>query len=264
MLFVFCDFFISICRKNEEEDLRKVQKYSEEKLDKELRKLGYPEDFISIMPVEQKHDIVDSEPVSYGGGEKKEFYFDENGVLKESKSGDISIMGTIPLADLTIFNNKSYLGVINGRKTYRIYVNWQWNKIPFYQYKDKVALSYNDEFRTRISNNGNYSCRSYMKNNAGTTIASTDCYGRPSEISYGGASWYYDHDKYDYTQSGFAQMDIETKDATNPTGGAIILSHYYHKTGFPGSLSLNIGYASISVSSGSNYNLAATQHAFNY
>jgi hypothetical protein len=233
-------------------------------IEKKLFELGFPEEYIKMMELEQMQEIINSNPVQFSGGEKVDYFFDEKGELQELNPGTISLMGTIPRADLTLYNGKTYLGTFNGRKTYAIYVNWQWHKRPVFQYVDKVGLSYNDQFQTRVSNNGAYSCRSYTKKRDGSTASSTNCYGRPSEISYGGAAWNYNHDKNDYNNSGWAQMHIETKSTKNSSGTGIVLSKYFHKTGFPGSLGVSIKYVSIGINSGSSYNTASAQHSWYY
>jgi hypothetical protein len=242
-----------------------VKPNTEKKLDTKLKKLGFPDEYISILPLEQKQDIIESDPVGFGGFEKTDFYLDENGQMQEIKQDEISIMGTIPKADMTLWNGRSDLGYINGRKTYRIYVNWEWHISPWFGYEDKIALSYNDEFQTRVSNNGNYTCKSYVKSTDSNYSKTTDCFGRPSEITFGGAAWNYDI-AYggQMLNSGWAMMDIESKKNNKPSGTGIILSKYYHKTGVSGSIGLSIGYVSISVSSGSGYDEAAAQSSWNY
>ena len=90
----------------------------------------------------------------------------------------------------------------------------------------------------------------------------TNCYGQPADISYGGAAWYYDIKLGDINY-GWVAMDIETK-KTNTTGSTILLAKYYHKVGIAGGIGLNIGYASITVSSGSNYHCATKQSSWSY
>lgn len=64
---------------------------------------------------------------------------------------------------------------------------------------------------------------------------------------------------------GIASMDIETKKSNWPTGqSAVTVSKYFHKKGIPGSIGLSIGYVSISVISGSNYDEASAQQAWNF
>ncbi|AXI00544.1 hypothetical protein DV702_12925 [Sporosarcina sp. PTS2304] len=239
-------------------------KYDDEEINKQLKELGATDEYISMIPLEQKLDIINSNPKSFSV-EKTDYYIDSNGDLQEIETGGVQTQKTIGTSDLSLFNGKSDLGYMNGRKTYRVYVNWEWYKATAFNFVDKIGLSYSDNFQTRVANNGRYQCKAYSKNiNTGTT-ETTDCYGRPSEITFGGAAWNHDV-KFGaaWRNSGYAQMDIETKSSKTPSGTGILLSKYLHKTGSPGSLGVSIKYVSISVSSGSGYDEAASQTSWNF
>lgn len=233
-------------------------------IDEQLKELGAPDDFISTMPLEQKLDIINSNPESLIV-EKKEFYFDSNGVLQEKEPGTVAPMDTIDKEDLRLYTSRSDLGYQNGRKTYRIYLNWEWLKPTVFNYTDTVALSYNDIFKSRASNNGNYQCKSYHKNLNTNHTSTTDCGGRPADISFAGAYWHYDV-KFGnaWRNYGYAQMDIETKRDDNPSGYGHIIGKYYHKIGFPGSIGVTIGYVEITANSSTGFDEAATQSTWNF
>jgi len=237
---------------------------NEEEINKQLKELGATDEYIEIITLEQKLDIINSNPESFSV-ERTDFQVDSNGQIQEIKKGDIKARGTITPSDLSLFNGKSDLGYIDGKKTYRIYVNWEWYKATVFNYTDKIALSYNDQFQTRVSNNGRYQCAAYSTNTNTNKTETTNCGGRPSEISFGGAGWNHDV-KFGagWRNSGYAQMDIETKSSNNPSGSLIVLSKYLHKTGFSGALGVNIKYVSISVETGSGYDEAAAQGSWDY
>lgn len=241
----------------------------EGKLDAKLVELGYPDELLSIMDYNQKFDIVSSKPVKFSGYEKTDFIFNENGDLEELPTpgeDGISVMATIPTADLSLYNSRNTLGTFNGRDTYCIYANWNWKIDPFFTYKDKIGFSYSDNFQTRASNNGGYYCQNdALIGSLSKLLERNTCSGRLSEISLGGAAWGFDiYGGATVRNKGYAQMDIETKDNTSPTGTAITLSKYYHKKGVSGSLGVSIGYVSISINSGSNYDEAAVQSSWYY
>lgn len=229
-----------------------------EELNNELKQLGFSDQIVLEMPLDQKQYIISKNPVGLFNLETHDFYISENGEMREINSDEYSTFKTIPTADLTMTTSVIDLGRISGRQTYTLIYQWSWKKTTAFAWTDRVALSYNDEFQTRISTNGAYSCRS-SSYRAGSTLppTGTNCGGRPADVTYGGASWNYDV-KLGDINSGWVTMDIETK-ATNKSGSLITLAKYYHKTGLPGSLGLNIGYASIDVTSGSGYDEAASQ-----
>lgn len=232
-----------------------------QQLDKKLRKIGYPDELISIIHLEQKQDIVASNPVEFAGYEKQAFYYDENGKLQKIDSS-VSPMSNIDKADLYFVISKTYLGTFGGRKTFRIYLDWKWNIKTFYNWEDKIALSYNDVFQTRVSTNGNYYCQHYTGAFGGTVYPADNCGGAPADISFGGASWYVD--KHSGADEGYVAMDIETKATNNPPITGIILGKYVHKTGFDGGIGLTIKYVEITVTNSGGYDELATQHSFYY
>lgn len=234
--------------------------YTLEGLNNELKQIGFPENIISEMPLEDKQHIIGKNPVGLFSIETQEFSIDENGEMKEIKAnkGEYGPFATIPTTDLKMTTSVVDLGRISGRQTYTLYYQWDWKKTTSFAWTDRVALSYNDEFQTRISNNGDYYCRSSAYREGSTLPpTSTNCGGRTADATFGGASWNYDM-KLGDLNSGVVSMDIETK-ALNKSGNLITLAKYYHKKGVPGSLGLSIGYATISVISGSNYDEAASQ-----
>lgn len=248
-----------------DQDFSKDKLLSIEKIDNELKQIGIPNDLLSEISFEKKQSIISENPIGFYTLASKEFYIDESGEMKEliKNSDEYTTYKTIPRADLKMTTSVINYGRIKGRQTYTLIYQWSWQKTTSFAWTDRVALSYNDEFQTRIDNNGDYRCSS-TSYKEGSTLPPlhTDCGGRLADVTFGGASWNYDI-KLGELNSGTVTMDIETK-ATNKPGNLITLAKYYHKTGFPGGLSLNIGYNSISVTSGSGYDEVAEQGTKSY
>lgn len=243
--------------------IKDIQLMTNDELNNELNKLGLLDNFVSRMPLDQKQYLLSKNPVGFSVLETTDFYFNENGELTEINPEGYSTYGTIPVSDLTMSISAADLGRYNGRKTYTIFYTWNWNKTTVFNYTDKVALSYNDEFQTRVSNNGGYTCSSGSRREGSTLPpTSSNCSGRTADISYGGAAWFYDVKSGDINY-GWVGMDVETK-KTNSSGSLIVLAKYFHKTGFPGSIALNIGYGTITVSSGMGYDEASDQGSTRY
>lgn len=262
--FVFSTSTFAETPNNDEKILSKIQNKSEEQLNNKLRKLGYPDDYISIMSIDQKQDIIASNPVKFEGVSTKEFYYDNDGKLQEKKSGEINALGTISTTDLTLTLGKALLGTFNGKKTYRIETNWKWNKGVFWTFEDKIAIAYNDKFQERVSNSGNYVCKSFFTAINTGAQTSTNCGGRPSDITMAGAEWIYDiQSGYDFRNTGWVKMEIETVNP-NTTGIGKFRTKYYHKTSLLGLIRLDIKFFSTEVSSGSGYDEAANSTSWNY
>lgn len=227
-------------------------------LDNELKRLGFMDSTILKMPIEQKKNIISNNPIGLNVT-TQEFYINEEGELKELdiNSDEYSAFATIPTTSLKLQTSVIDWGRISGRQTYTLMYEWDWLKPTAFAWTDTVALSYNDEFRTRISNNGDYYCTAgAWREGSNLPPTTTNCGGRPGDISYGGAYWNYDIKLGDLNY-GLVSMDIETV-ATNKSGNLITLGKYIHKTGFPGGLGINIGYTSITVV-GSGYDEASSQ-----
>jgi len=233
-------------------------------IDDKLKRLGFMDSTISKMPLEQKKHIISNNPIEIIYGTTQEFYFDEVGELKELviNPDEYSAFKTIPTTDLKLTPSVIDWGRISGRQTYTLMLEWDWLKTTAFAWTDTVGLSYNDEFRTRISNNGAYSCTAAAWREGSTLPpTSTNCGGRPADLSTGGAYWHYDMKLGDINY-GLVSMDIETV-ATNKSGNMITLGKYIHKTGFPGGIGFQIGFVSLNPV-GSGYDEAAVQGVLPY
>ncbi|MFC4768131.1 hypothetical protein [Effusibacillus consociatus] len=116
-------------------------------------------------------------------------------------------------------------------------------------------------FESDTYTNGGYACKEYTSGslNGPWTDTGNNCYGRTSDISFGGAAWYIDkhHGEFD---KGWAQLKVKTKQKDADTWGktAIALGKYGHDKSSGGyGLGVSIGYVSISYSG--TFDDAATQ-----
>lgn len=247
--------------------LIKIDQAKEKQLNQKLKKAGYSDEILQEMDFDLKQHLVDQGVVKYLGTEKKEFFFDEQGKLKEKKSsstGDVTTLGTISKTSLSLYIDTAQLATYSGKKRFTITERWGWTKDAGFrgdtQYNlvDKIGLSYSSKFDADPYTNGAYKCsHSGQYVWSGNYFYLDSCGGRPSELSYGGAGWNVDV-RVDYRDYGWASMNIIAKNAN--TGGNYygqFLTKYAHDTSLPYGLGLSIGPVSLSISSSGGWDEAA-------
>ncbi|MFS0724134.1 hypothetical protein [Paenibacillus sp. 1P07SE] len=252
---IFTCFSLSAFAENEN--------YSEEILDAKLKKMGFPDELLNDLPLGAKRDVIDNEGLKFAGNEKTEFYVDENGKLVEKiqNTGEMSIMGTIPDTDMTMNVFRVDLSSEGGKKRYRIYNSWNWLTWTWFGLTDKAGLSYNNNFETDVTTNGEYACATYHRQTpSGPESYVGNCGGRTGDITYGGASWNYDKQASGF-DSGYVAMNIKAKVTS---GTAIILGKVVHDTSLNGTIGVQIGWAQLGYSSSGSFDEASGQDSWNF
>lgn len=200
--------------------------------------------------------------LKFSGNVKSEYYLNEDQKLveKPQNNGGITIMGTIPVTDMSIDVFKVELASEGGKKRYRIYNSWDWKTWTWFGLTDKAGLSYNSIFETDVTTNGEYACATYHRQTPGGAESYVgDCGGRPADISFGGASWNYDKQASGF-DNGYVAMTIKAKVTS---GTAILLGKVIHDTSFSGTIGVQIGWAQLGYTSSGSFDEASGQDSFN-
>lgn len=246
-----------------------VDQAKEKQLNRILQSVGFPDDELANMQLDQKQYLVDQGVVKYLGTDKKEFYYNGTGVLVEKDSEGVSIQGTIPSTDLSLSITTSQLATkSDGKKRFTITQNWSWYSSvgdTYYNLVDKIRLSHSSDFDSDPYTNGGYQCsHSGQSTSNGINYWLDDCGGRTSEIAYGGAGWNVDI-RDGYRDYGRSAMNVIAKKAnTNWDNNTSFHSKYAHDTSIGGTIGLTIGPLVLSFGSSSSFDEAMVQKAIWY
>ncbi|WP_157721895.1 hypothetical protein [Tumebacillus avium] len=248
-----------------------VDKVKEKKLDQRLQALGFPFAELASMPYDMKEHLINQGVVKYIGTEKREFYYDFDGTLREKDPSGTGIEGTIDLTDLSLVITTSQLATMNSKKRFTVTQKWEWsntvglNGDTYLNYVDKIGLSYSNDFDSDPYTNGGYACsHSGQHFFSGNHYWLSDCGGRPSDISYGGVGWNVDI-RGDYRDYGWSAMNVVAKNTSDWNTSTRFLTKYAHDTSTSGvGVGLNIGFFSLNFTGNGSWDEGSAQKTIWY
>jgi hypothetical protein len=204
---------------------------------------GVPTEMISIMPEEQKADII-SKDLIFGSYKKVNYDDMEKNI---SNNSDLIINGTIPSADMDFYISTYYYSYSSSDVRVRVYINYDWNKIPSFTLTDPYGLAWDDSIY--LAEPDSTDTYTYWKLEDGTVESEFD-----NVLAYSasnGAGWNTDIKyayglKYVTDNYGFAAITLESK---NPkvTGTTQLHANYTHVYGV-GSIGLSFKGINVSYS----------------
>jgi hypothetical protein len=246
---------------------------SENDLDEYLRENGFPEDYISILHLEQKKYFYENqgEFVSY---ETTTSYLGEDGYSQETVNGK-------NISPMTMDNFTATLGTVQlhyynktGFVRYAIAYNWTWNQRANFNLTDKFGIAWTDDWDI-LPETAQYGYTPYGVNSNGQNgWRSFSWYGQDEYSPGNGIGWAYDilHDftgtdgKYyeTYKHTGYGMVDIiHEHNGSGSEKSSSASAKYFHKQfAIGGTLSFNSsGKPSVSISNAINYDAtSATAH----
>jgi len=231
-------------------------------VDRQLMEQGVPSELIQMMPEEQKNDILRN-------GGKFQGY--EKTTLKEhgssiSDEGVImpSFTGTISSTDMDLYISKYELYPYNSTdKKMRVYVNYEWKKMPFITLTDAYGVSWDPSLWMPEDNSSiSYT---YWKLESGSIKSESD-----TAMAFSGESgigWTTDikgvyglsfvADNY-----GYSAVTLVSKDPTK-SGTSQFHTNYAHIAG-AGSIGLSFSVVSVSYSGSADAYTRGTYLTYSY